>query len=96
MGSSPIEVRQSRDTRLNIRVTSAEAELIRHAAAVTGKSVTEFLVDNATQAAEQVLLDRRVFQVADLAWQEFQEALDRPAVFKPRLNELLNADPFVD
>jgi uncharacterized protein (DUF1778 family) len=95
----PIEedatTRPARDSRLNIRTSAKQDTLIRQAAQAVDKSVSEFVLDSATATAEHVLADRRYFAVSDDAWQAFEAALDRPAVFKPRLSELLNeSSPF--
>lgn len=69
--------------------------MIRQAAQAVEQSVSEFVLDNATMSAEHVLADRRYFAVSADAWQAFQAALDRPAIDKPRLRELVNEDsPF--
>lgn len=87
--------RSARDSRLNIRTSAKQDNLIRHAAQAVDKSVSEFVLDSATATAEHVLADRRYFAVSDDAWQAFEAALERPAVFKPRLHALLNEDsPF--
>ena len=87
--------RPARDSRLNIRTSAKQDKLIREAARAVDKSVSEFVLDSASATAEHVLADRRYFTVSDDAWQAFEAALDRPAVFKPRLYELLNGDsPF--
>jgi uncharacterized protein (DUF1778 family) len=53
------------------------------------------VLDSATATAERVLADRRYFAVSDEAWHAFEAALERPAVFKPRLHDLLTEDsPF--
>lgn len=89
--------RNARDARINLRVSRNQAALIRRAADAQDKSLTEFVVTSASVAAEQVLADRRWFQLDDSAWESFEALLDRPAVFKPRLSEVMNAkDPFVD
>ncbi len=86
-----------RASRLNLRVTSRQAALIRRAAESRDKTVTEFVLESASTAAEQVLADRRWFSLDEDAWETFDTLLDRPVVFKPRLSETLNqADPFVD
>jgi uncharacterized protein (DUF1778 family) len=95
----PIEeaapARPARDSRLNIRTSAKQDNLIRQAAQAVDKSVSEFVLDSATATAEHVLADRRYFAVSDAAWQAFEAALERPAVFKPRLHDLLNEDsPF--
>jgi len=82
--------RALRDTRINLRGTSAELEFIRRAAAASQKSLTEFVLESAASAAERVLADRREFLLEADSWQAFQEALERPAVLKPRLSALLN------
>ena len=88
---------EQRDTRLNLRVTSSEAELIRRAAEASNRTITEFIVDSSSDAAQKVLADRRWFALDEEAWADFEALLSRPAVFKPRLSERLNApDPFVD
>jgi uncharacterized protein (DUF1778 family) len=91
------EPRTSRDGRLNLRTSVRQDRLIRAAASTVHKSVTEFVLESASQAAEQVLADRRAFALDDASWEAFQEALERPVILKPRLSELLRAaDPFDD
>jgi len=86
-----------RAARLNLRVTSRQAALIRRAAESRDKTVTEFVLDSASAAAEQVLADRRWFSLDEEAWETFNKLLDRPVVLKPRLNATLSQpDPFVD
>jgi uncharacterized protein (DUF1778 family) len=87
----------TRDTRLNLRVTSAQAELIRQAAAAADQTVTEFVVGSSAAAAQRVLADRRWFALDQQAWADFEELLARPVVDTPRLKARLNApDPFGD
>jgi uncharacterized protein (DUF1778 family) len=88
---------QVRDARFNLRANAVQDNLIRRAAEARGQSVSQFVLDSATAEAEQVLADRRWFQLDEDAWRDFQAALDRPAIFKPRLNSSLNSDdPFVE
>ncbi len=86
-----------RDTRLNVRLTSAQRELIEEAARTSNQTLTDFVLENTAMAAERVLTDRRWFVLSDQAWAELDAQLARPAVFKPRLAQRLNTpDPFVD
>ena len=55
----------------------------------TGKSLNEYVVRHAVEAAETDLADRRVFAVDDAAWSEFEALLSRPPTHKPRLAKLL-------
>jgi uncharacterized protein (DUF1778 family) len=84
--------RSTRATRLNLRTTGRQNALIRDAAKALGKSVSEFVLESATLSAERVLADRRLFSLDDDAWQQFEDALARTPVAKPRLNALLR-DP---
>ena len=86
------EPTQARETRLNLRATARQDTLIRMAARVSSKTVTDFILDSASNAAEQVLADRRWFMLDDSAWAAFEDLLDRPAVLKPRLAELLSEE----
>lgn len=87
--------RTARDSRLHVRTSAQQDALIRQAASALDKSVSEFVLDSVTANAEHILADRRLFPVTDEAWQAFEAALDRPAVFKPRLSELLSEEsPF--
>ena len=79
----------ARSARLGFRATHEQQVLIRRAAEITHKSVTEFVLDSACQAAANALLDQRLFLVDDEAWQKFQEALDEPAKVKPKLQKLI-------
>ena len=89
--------RSAKDARLNVRLAPAQADLIRLAADAENTSVSDFVVSSATTAAEQVLADRRWFPLDEAAWNAFHELLERPAVAKPRLADLLARDDvFVD
>lgn len=86
----------ARETRLNLRTSSRQDALIRRAASALDKSVTEFVLESASAAAEQVLADRRWFTLDASAWDAFEAALDRPVVFKPRLSALMNEPDFFE
>jgi uncharacterized protein (DUF1778 family) len=79
----------ARSSRLGFRATPRQQVLIRRAAEITHKSVTEFVLDSACEAAANALLDQRLFLVDDEAWQKFQDALDEPAKVKPKLQKLI-------
>ena len=88
------DARLSRDARLNIRTIAKQDTLIRLAAQATNKTVTDFVLDSASNAAEQILADRRWFMLDDSAWAAFEDLLERPPVVKPKLRGLL-AEPTV-
>ncbi len=76
-----------RSDNINIRVTPETLGLIDRAARVTGKTRTDFIVDTVKQAAEDTVLDQRLFLLDDKQWTEFMTALDAP----PRPNKKLMA-----
>ena len=76
-----------RSDNINIRVTPETLGLIDRAAQVTGKTRTDFIVDTVKQAAEDAVLDQRLFLLDDKQWTEFAVALDAP----PRPNKKLIA-----
>ena len=70
---------------LNLRIKPEERGLIDRAAKTLGKNRTDFMLDAACRAAEDVLLDRTIFTVSPKAYAEFLARLDAP----PRPNERL-------
>ena len=79
----------ARTARLGIRATPRQQMLILRAAEAVNKSVTEFILDSATDAAENTLLNQRFFLLDDDQWSKFQEALEQPAKIHAGLHELL-------
>lgn len=77
-----------KDSRIAVRLSSAQSALIRRAATIESISITDFTVAAAVSHARNVLADRRVFDVDDAAWAEFLAVLDRPVGHKPRLQKL--------
>lgn len=78
----------TKTARRNLRVSPADDDLFRRAAASVGESVSEFLVESGRERAEMVLADRTQFVLDTGAWKTFCMALDRPAEVKPAVVEL--------
>ena len=74
---------------LTLRIRPEERELIARAAAVTGQTGTEFVLEAARRAAEDVLFDRTVFAVSPGAYAEFLARLDAPPKPEARLKRTL-------
>ncbi|MDX6022143.1 DUF1778 domain-containing protein [Scandinavium sp. V105_16] len=81
------------DVQLNIRVKEAQRALIDTAAGILHKSRTDFILDIACQAAENVILDRRMFNLDDEQYAEFIDMLDAPVTANPALDTLLARKP---
>lgn len=86
-----------RPSRLVLRLTEGQDALIRRAAEIEGKTIADFAVASAVAHAQDVLADRRMFQLAAADWADFSELLDRPVVVdKARLAQLLSQPSVVD
>ncbi len=70
--------RTAKDQRADIRMTSRQDQMLRRAAAVTDRTLTDFIVDSAVERAERVLADRRWFLASPEQWDEFNRLLDLP------------------
>lgn len=82
--------------RLHLRVDAEQKALLEAASAATGASVSTFVLAAATEAAADVLADRRVFVLDQQAWRVFDEALTRPAGDVAGLRELLAGPTVLD
>lgn len=80
----------TRSARLGLRATPRQEAVLRRAAEMSNKSMTEFILDSACQAAEQALLDQRLFLVTGSQSQALLSLLDRPARDNPGLKELFS------
>lgn len=61
---------------------------MRRAAEVAHKSLTDFILDSACQAAEQTLLDQRLFMVTGDQYQSLMDLIERPEQANAGLQEL--------
>lgn len=77
-----------RSDRLGLRASAEQAELIREAAAIEGKTVSAFMMDTVTSRAREVISDHRDLVLSKEAFQRFYVELDKPAEAVPELAEL--------
>ncbi len=78
---------------ISLRTRPAQLNLIDRAAAARGKDRTAFMLEASCREAENVLLDRRLFQLDEDAWNRFTAALDAPPAADPALVALLARKP---
>jgi uncharacterized protein (DUF1778 family) len=81
-----------KEETFNFRCTAQQEQVIRQAAQVKQKSMSAFILDQAYEAAQQVLMeqDRYHFSLTEQQWKEFIAALDAPPEHIPALHKLLN------
>jgi uncharacterized protein (DUF1778 family) len=78
---------------INLRIEANTRRLIDEAAAVLGKTRTEFMVESARRQAIDVLLDQRLFVLETDRYDAFMHALDNPPAPGPKLRSLLRRVP---
>ncbi|HEY9785368.1 MAG TPA: DUF1778 domain-containing protein [Candidatus Obscuribacterales bacterium] len=79
-----------KEIRLNLRATPEQRELIEKAAAIKRTSLTSFILDVACEAAEELLIQQRHFELSPEKWEAFCAALDAPPREIPALKRLFD------
>jgi uncharacterized protein (DUF1778 family) len=80
---------ETRNQKLDLRLTPTAKRLLQAAALVAQRSVSEFVLESALARAEETLPDRQKFGLNAEQWRAFQKALDAPPPPAPRLAKLL-------
>jgi uncharacterized protein (DUF1778 family) len=88
--STPTQSRPARSARLGLRATPDQERMLRRAADAAHKSLTDFVLESACQAAEQTLIDQRLFDVSGDRAQSLMDLLERPAQDNPGLRDLFS------
>jgi uncharacterized protein (DUF1778 family) len=78
---------------INLRIEANTRRLIDDAAAILGKSRTEFMIESARRQAIDVLLDQRLFVLDSERFDDFMRMLDAPPAPGPKLRSLLRRVP---
>ena len=80
----------SRSARLGLRATQEQEAVLRRAADMAHKSLTDFILDSACLAAEQTLLEQRLFMVSGGQYQALLTLLDQPEQPNEGLRDLFS------
>jgi len=81
----------SRTARFGFRATLQQEALLRKAAKITGRNITQFVLTSACEAAENALCDQKIFFADDESFQAFEDILESPAQIKPKLRKLMKS-----
>ncbi len=81
----------TREAAINLRALVSQRSLIDKAASALGKNRSDFMLEAACRAAENVLLDQRLFQLDAKTYRAFAKALNAPVKDNPELRRLLTA-----
>ncbi len=75
---------------INLRASAEQKALIDRAASRLGKTRTDFMLDSAREAAEDTLLDQRLFLLDDADYEQFVARLNAPVEPSDALRQLLS------
>jgi uncharacterized protein (DUF1778 family) len=78
----------TRTAKLDLRLTPEAKQTLQDAAASSGRSVSEFVLESALSRAKETLADRTRFVLNAEQWTAFLAALDAPPRDLPRLKRL--------
>jgi uncharacterized protein (DUF1778 family) len=79
----------TKNDRLELRLTSDQKQEIEQAAAISGRSVTDFSVALLIEHANEVIRQERELRMSQPAWEAFNAILDQPAKPLSGLADLL-------
>jgi uncharacterized protein (DUF1778 family) len=80
---------ETRNEKLDLRLTPSAKRTLQMAAQVAQRSVSEFVLESALARAQETLPERQKFGLNAEQWRAFQTALDAPPAPAPRLAKLL-------
>ncbi len=87
---------RTRSEKLDLRLTREAKLALQAAAAVSRRSVSEFVLESALTKADEALADRRSFGLNPAQWRTFLAALDASPRSLPRLKRLFKEPAFFD
>jgi uncharacterized protein (DUF1778 family) len=90
--STASSVPETKDS-INLRIDARSRQLIDEAAAMLGKTRTDFMVEAARRDAIDVLLDQSFFSLDAQRYDTFVRALDDPPAAGAKLRSLLRRVP---
>ena len=82
--------RTAKSSRFGLRATPEQEIILRRAAELCHKTMTEFILDSAYHAAEEALLNQRLFTVSGSRYEHLLDLLDRPAEDNIGLQDLFS------
>ncbi len=87
----------AKTSRIELRATPEDRELMDRAAALLGTDRSSFMLASVRAAAERVLADRQHFLLDPAAQEEWERINERPARTLPGLVQLMERpSPFLD
>lgn len=85
-----------KETKVQLRMRRMQKDVISRAAELRQTTLTSFMVDQAFNAAQQILADQAHFYLSPGKWDEYCAALDAPPRELPELRKLLREPSVFD
>lgn len=82
-------LKDRREHPISMRFPAGDVDLIDRAAALRGRSRTDFVREAAVRAAEDILMEARLIRMSEDSFADFVAALSAPAQFVPEIAEVL-------
>jgi uncharacterized protein (DUF1778 family) len=89
MNMKSMQTREATPVSINIRAKARQRDMIDQAAERLGRSRSDFMLEAACRAAEDILLDQAFFTVDDGTFAQFQALLDQPLPPTDKLRQLI-------
>ncbi len=87
----------AKETRISVRIKPAQKALITRAARLRHTTLTEFVLENALQAASQLVAEEKHFEMTPDQFRHFCRALDAPPAKNLKaMQQLLNEPSVLD
>ena len=87
----------AKETRISVRIKPAQKAIIARAARLRHITLTDFVLDNALQAASQLVPEEKHFEMTPEQFRRFCRALDAPpAKSLKAMQQLLNEPSVLD
>ncbi len=96
MASPQRKARATKAKTLNLRVTEAQKSAFEQAALIKQTKVSNFILDNAFEAAQEVIRDHHFMSVSEDQWTAICYALDHPPKRNPALRKFLSSQTVFD
>jgi len=83
--------RATKAKTLNLRVTEEQKSAFEQAALIKQTKVSNFILNNAYEAAQEVIRDQHIISVSQDQWNAICHALDNPPKSNPALRKLMRS-----
>jgi len=83
--------RTTKAKTLNLRVTEEQKSAFERAAIIKQTKVSSFILDNAYEAAQEIIRDQHIMSVSQEQWNAICHALDNPPKTNPALRKLMRS-----